>query len=419
MKLRWSGPQALERLRVAGASCWLVLREAGQSFSANRDMSSAATLAYYGFLALMPLLLLVIYLLGLFLQSSEAVLASVEDLAVRLFPAFNRALLEDLLAVARQRVWGLISVAVLVWSLMPFAGAIRGAVRRIFRSTQPASFWRTKLLDLAAVLTLLLLFLLMAGGKVYASFGPAARLITRAGGALAWGRALLPFLLAVGVLAFFYRVFAPGKIRASHLLAGALAAAVLLGVMRPVFGLILKFNPDYGYAFGSLKAIFLLLVWVYYTFAVMLFGAEVVAVIPRRDALLLRRLFAAGPEARASKTLLDRFVRTGMAGEVLFREGETGAEMFYVLAGSARLTRAGRELRVMRRGDYFGEMSMLLGAARTATATVTEVDTRLAVISQKNFDVILAENPGIVFDLLREMARRLEQTNQKLESGPG
>lgn len=402
---------------MAGSSFGLVLREAGQSFSSNRDMASAATLAYYGFLALMPLLLLVIYLLGLFLQSSEAVLASVEDLAVRLFPAFNRALLEDLLGVARQRAWGLISVAVLVWSLMPFAGAIRAAVRRIFRATRRASFLRSKLLDLAAVLALLVLFLLMAGGKVYASLGP-VRLLATAGGWLAWGRAMAALALAVGVLAFFYRVFAPGRIRFSHLLAGAVAAAALLAVMRPVFGLILKFNPNYGYAFGSLKAIFLLLVWVYYTFAVMLFGAEVVAMSQRRDALLLRRLLAGGPEARASRALLDRFVRTGTDGEALFREGEPGAEMFYILDGSVRLTRGGRELRVMGRGEYFGEMSMLLGAPRTAAATVTGPGTRLAVISQKNFDVILGENPAIVFDLLKEMARRLEQTNRKLEAGP-
>lgn len=415
MKFRWNGQRFLDRLRVAGSSLGLVLREAGQSFSANRDMANAATLAYYGFLALMPLLLLVIYLLGLFLQSSEAVLASVEDLAVRLFPAFNRALLEDLLAVARQRVWGLVSVAILVWSLMPFAGAIRGAVRRIFRATRRVSFLRTKLLDLAAVLALLLLFVLMAGGKVYASLGPMKGLAS-AGGALAWARALGPPLLAIGVLSFFYRVFAPGKIRLSHLLAGAVAAAALLGIMRPVFGLVLKFNPDYGYAFGSLKAIFLLLVWVYYTFAVMLFGAEVIAMTQRHDALLLRRLFAGGAEARASSVLLGRFLRTGAADEVLFHEGDPGAEMFYVLDGAVRLTRGGRELRVMRKGDYFGEMSMLLGAARTATAAVVEPDTRLAVISQKNFDVILAENPGIVFELLREMARRLELTNKKLEA---
>ena len=413
MRLPWNR----ERLRVAASSLGLVLREAGQSFSANRDMAGAATLAYYGFLALMPLLLLVIYPLGLFLQSSDAVLASVEDLATRLFPSFNRALLVDLLAVARGRAWGLISLVLLVWSLMPFAGAVRAAVRRIFRATRRASFLRSKLLDLAAVLALLLLFLLMAGGKVYASLGP-VRLLAQAGGALAWGRAAAAMVLAVGVLAFFYRVFAPGRIRLPHLLAGALAAAALLAVVRPVFGLILKFNPNYGYAFGSLKAIFLLLVWAYYTFAVLLFGAEVIAMAQRRDALLLRRLFAGGPDARTSQALLGRFVRAAAGGEVLFREGDAGAEMFYVLEGAVRLTRAGRELRAMGKGEYFGEMSMLLGAPRTAAATVIEPGARLAVISQNNFEVILGENPAIVFDLLKEMARRLEQTNRKLEAGP-
>ena len=52
-------------------------------------------------------------------------------------------------------------------------------------------------------------------------------------------------------------------------------------MVRPLFGLFLQYNPGYGYAFGSLKTIFLLLVWIYYAFVIILFGAVVIAVIRR------------------------------------------------------------------------------------------------------------------------------------------
>ena len=62
--------------------------------------------------------------------------------------------------------------------------------------------------------------------------------------------------------------------------------------------------------------------------------------------------------------------------------------MFYVLAGSVNILNKGQIIRVMKKGDYFGEMSMLIDTTRTATAVVKEPDTQLVGISRDNFDVI-------------------------------
>ena len=109
-------------------------------------------------------------------------------------------------------------------------------------------------------------------------------------------------------------------------------------------------------------------------------------------------------------------MRTLAEGEALFREGEEGHEMFYVAAGTVSLTKGDLQLRVMNAGDYFGEMSMLTGAARTASATATAPDTRVVAISQDNFDTILRENPAIVRSILKEMASRLQKTSELVKS---
>jgi membrane protein len=214
------------------------------------------------------------------------------------------------------------------------------------------------------------------------------------------------------VMGLFYAWFSPVRPRWTHLLAGSFTATFLLSVIRPLFGLLLEFNPDYGYAFGSLKAIFLLIVWVYYTFAVVLLGAEVMANASRKEALLLRGLFLGTLPRGGAERLVERFVRTLADGEALFREGEEGHEMFYVASGSVTLTKGDLVLRVMNTGDYFGEMSMLTGAARTASATASAPDSRVVAISQDNFDTILRENPAIVRSILKEMAMRLQKTSE-------
>ncbi len=397
-----------------------IVAEACKAYLANRNLETAATLAYYGFLSLMPLLVLLFFLFSLVLRSSEAVLQALANLTTQLFPAFNQDILADLMALSQSKAWGVAGIIALVWSMTPFAGAIRTSMERIFRSGVRMQFLKAKALNVAAVLAMLVMFVGLVGWKMFLLVRPLAnRLPAGLAKALEVGA---PLLVTLAVLAFFYAVFAPVRLRRAQLLAGALAATGLLSVIRPLFGWFLKMNPDYGYAFGSLKAIFLLLIWVYYTFAAVLLGAEIMAAMRRKEALLLRGLFApASPGARApvSAVLMEQFTRTVAPGAVLFREGEGGEEMYYVLDGAIVLTKGGRELRTMRPGDFFGEMSMLIRTERTAAAAAGPGGARLVGITHDNFDTILRENPGIVLTILREMATRLKATSAALSSERG
>lgn len=405
-----TGKEIMGRLKEWGALVSLVFRESAGSYSVNGNFGAAAMMAYYGFLSLMPLLLLVVFSLGMVMESSEAVLNGVRDLMEELFPAFSDSILGDLLSLVRRKVWGIVTVIVLLWSMTPFAGAIRSSLHRIFKSDRHIHFIKAKLLDLSAVMALLILFVCMAAGKILSSSGVFHGLFIP--GVI---RGLFTVVSTLVVLAFLYFVFSPVRLRFSHLLEGAGTAAVLLAIIRPLFGLVLKFNPDYGYAFGSLKAIFLLIIWAYYTFAAVLFGAEVMAAIRRRESLLLRKLFISKTgKPGVSGVLLDRFVRSYDAKETLFNEGEDGREMFYVLEGVVDLSKAGRRLKTARAGDYFGEMSMLIQAPRSATARIASRNTRLVAISQDNFETILRENPVVVRSILKEMAQRLQSTNERL-----
>jgi membrane protein len=190
---------------------------------------------------------------------------------------------------------------------------------------------------------------------------------------------------------------------------------LLWGIIRPLFGLFLSYNPQYGITFGSLKALFIIIIWIYYSFSVLLFGTELIANLRRKDVLLLRGLFYETHVDRKAQRIKRKFGQDYKAGEVIFEEGEKGSEMFYILSGSVRLIKREQTLRIMRKGEYFGEMALLIGTPRTTSALAEDDNTSLAVISPENFETLLREEPKIAISFLKELAHRLKKTNEILQ----
>jgi CRP-like cAMP-binding protein len=109
--------------------------------------------------------------------------------------------------------------------------------------------------------------------------------------------------------------------------------------------------------------------------------------------------------------LFAKYGKTASAGEILFREGEQGSEMFVVRSGSVRVfvTAENQEktLALLGPGEFIGEMSVLTGQPRSATAVVHE-DTELLVVGGKVLEEMVISNAEIALRLMRKLARRLE-----------
>jgi membrane protein len=215
----------------------------------------------------------------------------------------------------------------------------------------------------------------------------------------------LTVALVWGVFAFFTT-----RVQPLHLLAGAFATAVLWFLLRPGFTLLLTYDDGFGMAFGAFRSIFLVVLWIYYSLAMMLLGAEVAAALHRGEALLIRKLLTGG--AGLPSRSRDRLILEAPAGWVFCREGEPGDEMFFVLAGVVSIRKGGRELARVGKGTFFGEMTFLLGMVRSASAVAVE-PCRCVVVHGKNFEALLREFPGIVREMLEEMARRLRDDSSR------
>jgi membrane protein len=403
------------QLRQKWVTPFVVMKFSIQSFRRNRDLETAAMLAFYGVFALIPLSLAVTFLLSQYFVTSRQASRAIEHLIIQIVPEYYEIILREVFSLAEQKTVGLIGLLPLLWAIVPLVRSIRSAFFAVFKAEKTGGFFKDKLVDFFTVFLFLLLFIVLVGGQIlYASV---------LGGYLGEQNVFLRFLDDAGpplagalFLSLLFLVFSPVRLEWWNVLLSAFITACLWSVVRPLFVMFLQYNPDYGVIFGSLKAVFILIVWVYYTFAVILFGMELLANIRRREALLLSRLFAGGNTRTEDSLVVPlRFIRSCEPGEVIFEEDSAGHEMFYILSGSVRILKKNHLLREMGTGDYFGEMAMLIQVPRTAAAVAAARNTRLVVISQSNFETIIRENPKIVLSILHEMAERLRLLNEQLD----
>ncbi len=98
-------------------------------------------------------------------------------------------------------------------------------------------------------------------------------------------------------------------------------------------------------------------------------------------------------------------------GEVLFREGDAGSEMYVIQSGRVRVTKkvAGGDfpIAMLGRGEFLGEMAILNNKPRTATATVVEPASCL-VIDAKTLESMIPNNSEIAMRLVKKLAARLD-----------
>ena len=137
---------------------------------------------------------------------------------------------------------------------------------------------------------------------------------------------------------------------------------------------------------------------------------------------LTRQMDAAGAEpAHAVAPRPTRAVPETEAryapGEVIFRQGDSGSEMFVVAEGRVGLSIAveghQREIAELGPGEFFGELSLLSGAPRTATATARE-HTTLLRIGREVFTMMVQDDIDIVFAMMKKQGSRVSDSHRPL-----
>ncbi len=105
---------------------------------------------------------------------------------------------------------------------------------------------------------------------------------------------------------------------------------------------------------------------------------------------------------------------------VLLNAGDATDSLYVITEGKVKaviIDEHGKEiiLSISGPGEYFGEMAMIDGEPRSATI-MTREQTELLIFYKADLRQVFAQNPDIVFNLLKGLTRRLRKANQQIES---
>jgi CRP-like cAMP-binding protein len=106
-------------------------------------------------------------------------------------------------------------------------------------------------------------------------------------------------------------------------------------------------------------------------------------------------------------------------GEPVVAEGSLGDAVYLVLSGRVEVSKAGHALATLEPGEFFGEMSMLEPAARSATVTAV-TPSYMFRLPYKAIQGLLATDPGaamaVLIHIVKTLSERLRRANETLAS---
>ena len=120
----------------------------------------------------------------------------------------------------------------------------------------------------------------------------------------------------------------------------------------------------------------------------------------------------------ADQSLAERFGVRLNEGTTVFRQGDLGGSMYVIRSGKVRVLKEAhgrqREVTTLGPGDFFGEMAVVTGRPRSATAEVVEEAELLKVPADKLQEMV-AGTGEVAIRLIRHLAERLENANRFID----
>jgi membrane protein len=245
------------------------------------DLSNmAASISYFAFLSLFPLMLALMAVFGLFLPS-ETVQRQIIDFFAQYLPGSVSVLQDNIPDIIRFRsILGIAGIIGLFWSGTGVFSAVSRGINRAWDIKYEHPFYIRKPRELGLILGTGVLFLLSLGVSAVLSFItdldlPVPEVLANI------GTVLLAFAFSFVIFALLYKVAPLSWVSWRYVWPGALLAALLFEVAKTLFLFYLNHFNNYNNIYGPLASVIVLLVWIYYSAFILLLGAEFAALLRR------------------------------------------------------------------------------------------------------------------------------------------
>jgi membrane protein len=243
----------------------------------------AAELSYYFLLALFPLLIFLTSTIGVVLGADNGTRQALFSYLARVMPPSAFQLIESTMTeVSASSSGGKISFGILaaLWAASNGLGAITQSLNVAYDVKEGRPWWKQRLTAISltialSVLIISALILVVAGGHI--ADGLAGRLGFSSVFAITWKILQWPIVFAVMILAFaLIYYFAPDlhDQKWIWLTPGSAIGVMLWLAISLAFRVYLHFFDSYSKTYGSLGAVIILMLWLYFTGAAILIGGE-------------------------------------------------------------------------------------------------------------------------------------------------
>ena len=112
---------------------------------------------------------------------------------------------------------------------------------------------------------------------------------------------------------------------------------------------------------------------------------------------------------------IEKCINEYDVSDVIFEEGSTGRELYVVLDGKidiVKITGATKTTIVtLGKGEFFGEMAVIDGSSRSATAIAASPKTRVMRINHARFVYLVSQQPAFALMIMDALSKRLRASN--------
>jgi membrane protein len=273
-------PKGVERK----TGLWPTLKRTALEFQEDNLTDWAATLTYYGLLALFPALIVLVSIVGL-VGDPESTTNTLTDIVTKVGPESAATTFAGPISqVTESRSTAgfalIVSTLVALWSASGYLGAFIRASNVIYETREGRPFWKLRPLQLLLTLVVVLLLVVMALGVVLT--GPIVSDVAEPIGVSdtavsIWNYAkwLLIALLFVLMIGLIYHASPNVRQRGFKWISpGAVVALVVWLLASAGFGIYVSQFGSYNKVYGSLAGVVIILIWMWLTNLAILFGHE-------------------------------------------------------------------------------------------------------------------------------------------------
>lgn len=265
------------------AQLWKLLKDTFTAWSNDKVPRHGAALAYYTVLSLVPLLVVIIAMIG-FIFGQEVGQSYILEQLKGLVGPKSADTIKEMIQRASEPSTGFVATAVATGTLLFGASGVFAQLQDSLNSIwgvkpkEGRGLWgviRDRFLSFAALLgtgflllvSLVLSAALSAFGKWFGGWLPAPELVLQG----------LEFFISLavitGLFAMMFKVLPDAQVAWKDVWVGAALTALLFTIGKFAIGFYLG-KSDVGSAYGAAGSLVIILVWVYYTAQILLFGAE-------------------------------------------------------------------------------------------------------------------------------------------------